>query len=130
VPQKQPHYTEPPISHGYKRVDRVRRRYEYLHIQRCSRKVHTAHFVFLVLANEERRRLGITVSKRVSNAVGRNRIKRVVREVFRINRHLFPDKSDVVVVARSGAEKLNYERVREEIKEASSTLKRVVHVSQ
>ena len=48
-----------------------------------------AHFVVMVLP-AERQRLGVTVTRAYAGAVGRNRIKRLAREVFRRERGLFP----------------------------------------
>lgn len=44
-------------------------------------------------------RLGITVSRRVGGAVLRNRIKRLVRETFRVKKDDFRQSFDVVVTA-------------------------------
>jgi len=50
-------------------------------------------------------RLGITASRKVGNAVVRNRFKRQIREWFRQHRGELPDALDMVVIARrSGAE--------------------------
>jgi len=47
-------------------------------------------------------RLGITISKkRVRKAHDRNRLKRVIRESYRLNQHSLP-KADIVVVGKSG----------------------------
>ncbi len=48
-------------------------------------------------------RLGIAVSKKVGKAVARNRMKRVVREVFRKNRASFPRACDIVVIPKKKA---------------------------
>lgn len=129
MPQKQHQYIESRKKNAFRRDDRIRRRFEYLRVQQNNQKVHTEHFILLVRANRERKRLGITVTKHVSNAVGRNRVKRLLREVFRTNQHLFPEMSDVVVIARSGADKLNYAIVHREIEEASGVLKRAARTS-
>lgn len=46
-------------------------------------------------------RVGITVSKKLGHAVIRNRIRRRLREVYRLNEELFKPGYDIVVVARS-----------------------------
>ena len=51
-------------------------------------------------------KLGLAVSRRVGNAVARNRVKRHVREWFRQNRHRLPPATDWVVIARKGAAEL------------------------
>ena len=48
-------------------------------------------------------RLGLSISRRVGNAVVRNRWKRRIREAFRRVRHDLPEGNDFVVVARPGS---------------------------
>jgi ribonuclease P protein component len=63
--------------------------------------VRTRHFVFALSASDAPDpRLGITASRRVGNAVARNRIKRVVREAFRATRDIWPPGCDAVVIVR------------------------------
>ena len=58
-------------------------------------------------------RVGVTVSKKLGGAVVRNRVRRRLREVYRLNEHRFAPGWDIVVVARSrcvGAEFASLER--------------------
>lgn len=50
-----------------------------------------------------RNRVGITVSKKLGHAVVRNRVRRRLREVYRLNEETFQPGWDIVVVARSRA---------------------------
>ena len=47
-------------------------------------------------------RLGISVQRKTGNAVRRNRIKRLIRETFRLHQQLFPASSDIVFAVRPG----------------------------
>ena len=67
------------------------------------------------LAPSGRARLGVTVSRKVGNAVTRNRVKRGIREWFR--HHEGPLEGDVVVIARPGAGELSPEETRRELGE-------------
>ncbi len=65
-------------------------------------------FVVLVMrqADEHGPRLGLTVSRKVGNAVVRNRVKRRIREWYRRARADFPEGGDLVVIARPEAAEL------------------------
>ena len=96
-------------AHRFERRQRVRKRAEYLAIQSTGRKLGGQHFVLLVAQGSGR--LGITVSKKVGNAVTRNRVKRFVREFARLardaTRSWLPADRDVVVIARASAAALD-----------------------
>ena len=56
-------------------------------------------------------RLGLAIPKAYGNAVARNRIKRLIREVFRLNKAKLPPGVDMVFSARSALEKPRYQSV-------------------
>lgn len=61
------------------------------------------------MANETGgRRFGVTVSKKLGGAVVRNRVRRRLKEVCRLNPEAFPPGYDYVVVARSAAAESDY----------------------
>jgi ribonuclease P protein component len=90
-------------------------------VQSDGQRVHTPNFVVMVRAGSPQR-LGITVTRRVAGAVGRNRVKRLVREVFRRNRKLFPERCELVLVARASALRLDYDALRRELAQAQAAM--------
>lgn len=53
-------------------------------------------------------RLGVIASKRVGNAVKRNRGKRLMREIFRTNEVELPAAVDIVIVLRAGYDQFSF----------------------
>ena len=108
----------------FRKGERILRRGDFLRVQRLGHKVQTPSFVIMLLPAEQTR-LGITVTRKTAGAVGRNRIKRLVREVYRRNRPLFPERCELVLLARRGAPALDYASLRAELSQASAQLHRV-----
>jgi ribonuclease P protein component len=107
-----------PNSAGFGKADRLRQSGEFLKLQRRGARYQTGHFVLYGLrdAKDERSRLGITVSRRVGNAVVRNRLKRRVRECYRLKlRAMLPAGVAMVVIARKGAGELKWTAIDTEL---------------
>ena len=81
------------------------------------RLYHTSGFGdgFLVLYARKNRtptnRVGITVSKKLGKAHVRNRTRRRIREVYRLNEEKFQPGWDIVVVARTKAVEAPFEKL-------------------
>ena len=81
------------------------------------RLYHTAGFAdsYLVLYARRNRlggnRVGITVSKKLGHAVVRNRTRRRLREIYRLNEAQFQPGWDIVVVARTRAVEAPFEKL-------------------
>ena len=80
----------------------IKRNNDFLRIYRRGKSVADAHVVCYVFPNRLGKvRLGITTSKKIGNAVARNRARRVLRAAFR---EVLPQISagyDVILVART-----------------------------
>jgi ribonuclease P protein component len=89
---------------GFAKADRLRKRREYLVVQNSGRKIHSRDLLaFVCTRADESRRIGITVSSKVGCAVQRNRVKRLLREIWRRHRRLLPHGLDLVLVAKRSA---------------------------
>jgi ribonuclease P protein component len=77
-------------------------------------KVSTAEILFLARKNNlTQPRLGLVIAKKnVRLSVQRNRVKRIIRESFRLQQHQLPG-IDVIVLARKGLGELDNKQLHE-----------------
>lgn len=84
-----------PKSHHLRNGADFRRVYD------SGRSASDATLVVYALANDlPHPRLGLSVSRKVGNAVARNRWKRLLREAFRLSRDELPSGHDLVLIPR------------------------------
>ncbi len=96
--------------------EKIRKRPEYSSIYQHGTRIQARHFTMVVQKNELGfGRLGITVSKKVGDAVRRNRIKRLIREFFRLNKNQLVASRDIVVIGKKGMPRLSYHDVCQEL---------------
>lgn len=88
----------------FTKAERLLKRSEYLYVSRFGQKVQNEHFQAIFSPGRyERTRLGVTLTTRVGRAVVRNRIKRYIREFFRLNKHRIAGNWDINIIAKHGA---------------------------
>ena len=84
------------------KADRILKRKDFIALSENGRRFQNEHFIAVFAPNQQgRSRIGITVTKKVGPAVQRNRIKRIVREYFRLNRHNLAGNWDINLIAKS-----------------------------
>jgi len=100
----------------FQRVDRILCTRDFRSAVKTGKRGTSKSFVVVIApgtegvtrnSDEKRRRLGVTVSKRVGNSVVRNRVKRRIREWFRHARGELPNGLDILVIARRTARDLS-----------------------
>jgi len=96
---------------SFTRADKILKRYEFLHLSKSGKKIQNRYFIALFCPGKsEQSRLGITVTKKIGNAVTRNRIKRLCREYFRLNKQKIPAGWDINIIAKKEAVNLSGSR--------------------
>jgi ribonuclease P protein component len=103
-------------SFSFSKKERLLNPADFVKVNRSGRRERTPHFTVVYTENGLGiSRLGITASRKTGNAVARNRIKRLIREFFRLHKVDLPQGHDILIAARGGASHLGYREVEEEL---------------
>jgi ribonuclease P protein component len=85
----------------FKKSARILKRTEFIKLSENGQKFKNEHFIAVIgPGGSETTRLGITITKKIGCAAIRNRIRRFIREYFRLNRHRITGKWDINIIAR------------------------------
>lgn len=104
----------------FPRHERLRKRIEFKKADKNKiARLVTRNLIILAAPNpHSHARIGITVSRKIGGAVKRNRVKRLLREVYRRNKQLFPDGYDYILIAKRHETSLVYMDLFQEIARA------------
>jgi len=97
---------------SFKKEDKILKRREFLQLQRCGKKIQDSNFIVIYSEGRfDKKRIGITASKKIGNAVKRNKIKRLIREHFRMNRDKIAEFMDINVIVKKRAGEISADMV-------------------
>lgn len=112
-----------PARYGLPRTARLRTARDFRQVYRHGRRTRGDHFTVVGLPTEDGVfRLGLSVSKANGRAVRRNKIKRVFREAFRLERPTLPGGFDLILIPQP-RERYELDDVRAELIAAVTTLR-------
>jgi ribonuclease P protein component len=84
---------------------------------KLGRRRTSLNFVVFIQKNENAlHRLGIVVKKEIGQAAFRNRMKRYIREFFRLHKHQIRGSYDIILMIRKGCSFNRYQEAEEELK--------------
>lgn len=100
----------PEGRYAFKKNERLRRRSEFSALFKSGKRIHSEYLTVILSTNtSDVRRLGLVVGKKVrKEAVRRNRMKRLLREFFRLNKHRLSASQDILIVARKDFSFMKY----------------------
>jgi ribonuclease P protein component len=99
-----------------KKSFRVKKTTDFDAIFKAKKSFANRAFIVYQLDNQKTHyRVGISVSKKLGNAVRRNRVKRLIRQVVRQHESHLADPKDFVVIARQGVEGFDYAEVEKNL---------------
>lgn len=106
-----------PARRGLGRSSRIKQGRDFLRVRQGGERAVKGCLIanWLRLAVDSRSRLGVVVSKKVGNAVVRNRAKRLLRESYRQHQHEFIQPLDLVLVARQSIKDKDFAGVERDV---------------
>ena len=109
----------------FTKADRILKRSEFLRLSNFGKKFQNKHFVAIFAPGLfPRTRLGITVVRKVGNAAIRNRIKRLAREYFRLNRYMIKGCWDINIIAKKKAAELSTDQTHRSLQQIFDNISR------
>ena len=87
-----------------KHTVKINRNGQFRRLYRVGKSYVTPYFAVYIKKNRGKiNRLGITATKKIGNAVKRNRARRVITEAYRLLEPELPRGMDIIIVARQKA---------------------------
>ncbi|HUU37313.1 MAG TPA: ribonuclease P protein component [Candidatus Desulfaltia sp.] len=94
--------------------ERVRKKKDFLVLYKKGYRYKSKYFSLIGLSNAlTYSRVGVVASRKVGNAVTRNRAKRWMRELFRRNRDLLEHPVDLLIVATAAMKEATWAELKE-----------------
>lgn len=85
--------------------------YAWVYRNGCSYANHQLVLYVLVQPKVDRFRVGISASKKIGNAVVRNRLRRIIKEIVRHQADRIANHIDLVFIVRKGAVNMDYKKL-------------------
>ena len=102
-------------SYQFNRESRLLTPDDFQKVFKKATRFNTQHITLLLSPRDKNSRIGFAIAKkRIKLAVQRNRIKRVIRNSYRLKQHKLPPV-DMVIMAKSGIEKLENKAIHQQI---------------
>lgn len=89
------------MNYHFTKSEHLTKKKEFERVFHEGKVIKNEFVVLYVIRNDlPHSRIGLVVSKKVGNAVRRNRAKRLLREVYRLNKHLLAVHVDIIAIPR------------------------------
>ena len=95
-------------------TESLKKNHQFQFVYKHGKSYANKYLIMYIKENgTDRNRIGISVSKKVGNSVVRHRVKRLVKESYRLHEAVFNSGLDIVIVARPAAASVSFYETEE-----------------
>ena len=95
--------------------EKIRKKKDFLHLYKKGKRYRGKYFVLIYLSSElPCSRVAVVASKKLGNAVQRNKIKRWLRTLFRRNKELLSESFDMIFIPRREIHETTWQKLASE----------------
>ncbi len=99
------------MDYRLRKRDRIRSRKEIILLLKSGKRIENKEFKIILREREENSRIGVSVKKNIVNSVKRNRIRRVLKEIFRKNREKLKKDYDLFIIVKKDISSKTYHEI-------------------
>jgi ribonuclease P protein component len=104
-------------SFKFTKKERINQAQDFRRVMKFGRRISSQNFVLFTRGNENTfHRLGIVAKKEIGPAIFRNRMKRYIREFFRLYKHQIKGSDDIILMVKKGCSVHRYQEAEEELR--------------
>ena len=104
-------------SFRFAKKERIALPQDFRRVMKSGRRLTSKHYILFLRENEGGfHRLGIVVKKEIGPASLRNRMKRYLREFFRLNKQQIKGSLDMIILVKKGNLPDQYRETEEELR--------------
>lgn len=91
---------------------RIRKNVEFKKVYKHGKNYWNRNLILYVKKNDKKvTRVGYTITKKIGNAVTRNRLRRMMKEIYRLNFHNIKEGYDLVFIAKKKLVGISYKEL-------------------
>ena len=103
--------------------ERIRKKKEFLLLYKKGKRYRGKFFTLIYSSNDQKfSRMAVVVSKKVGNAVSRNKTKRWIRTLYRTNKGFLQNPYDLVFIAKKEISEATWSRLQTEYVQAIKSI--------
>ncbi|MBM4306127.1 MAG: ribonuclease P protein component [Deltaproteobacteria bacterium] len=104
-------------SFRFTKKERLTLPQDFRRVMKSGKRLASKHYLLFLMENEKGyHRLGIVAKKEIGPASLRNRMKRYLREFFRLHKHQIKGQLDMVILVKKGSLPSRYQETEEEFR--------------